>query len=125
MTLIALLAIAVGSYSYYHMRQVTDPSYQQIAVAQERERTIHAVSRIMILPDGIPEVVTVPGDIETLKKKQPFFTKALPGDRVLIYEKDAILYRPSTRQIVNVWPVNRPENPEANSAQEATPSIKK
>ena len=79
---------------------MTDPEQaQQASVAEYVEQ----VSRVYDLPaDETPTVATV-RDKELLDE-QPFFERAENGDVVLIYPESelAILYRPSTGQLVNV-----------------------
>lgn len=79
---------------------IKDP---QAAQAAEVRRYIEEVGKVYDLPkDEEPSVATVK-DKEQLKS-QPFFAKAENGDITLIYSKAklAILYRPSTKQLVNV-----------------------
>jgi hypothetical protein len=80
---------------------IKDP---QAAQAAEVKRYIEEVGKVYTsLPsDEEPSVATVK-DKEQLKD-QPFFAKAENGDITLIYSKAklAILYRPSTKQLVNV-----------------------
>ncbi|MEO7364045.1 MAG: hypothetical protein ABIV43_00865, partial [Candidatus Saccharimonadales bacterium] len=56
--------------------------------------------------DETPTVATV-SNVEKLKG-QTFFANAQIGDKVIVYvnAKQAILYRPSTNQIVTMAPVN-------------------
>lgn len=71
--------------------------------AVEIRRYIEEVGKVYDLPkDEEPSVATV-SDKDKLKD-QAFFNKAENGDVTLIYSKAklAILYRPSTKQLVNV-----------------------
>jgi hypothetical protein len=73
------------------------------AAQAEVTKTVDEVGKLYALPkDEQPSVATVK-DKEKLKD-QPFFDKAENGDVTLIYStaKVAILYRPSTKQIINV-----------------------
>lgn len=75
----------------------------QAVQAAEVRRYIEEVGKVYDLPkDEEPSVATVK-DKEQLKD-QAFFAKAENGDITLIYSKAklAILYRPSTKQLVNV-----------------------
>lgn len=75
----------------------------QAVQAAEVRKYIEEVGKVYDLPkDEQPSVATVK-DKEQLKD-QPFFAKAENGDITLIYSnaKLAILYRPSTKQLVNV-----------------------
>lgn len=75
----------------------------QAVQAAEVRRYIEEVGKVYDLPkDEQPSVATVK-DKEQLKD-QAFFAKAENGDITLIYSnaKLALLYRPSTKQLVNV-----------------------
>ncbi|MDB5176261.1 MAG: hypothetical protein JWM81_1119 [Candidatus Saccharibacteria bacterium] len=65
------------------------------------------VSRVIILPTNeTPTVATVTNAAKLAN--QSFFKKAQDGDKVIVYsgQKEAILYRPSTKQIVTVSTVS-------------------
>jgi hypothetical protein len=89
------------------------------AVAQaEVQRYIDEVGKLYALPkDEKPSVATVK-DKDKLKD-QPFFAKAENGDVTLIYAdaKLAILYRPSTKQLINVSSVTIQNNQTAQPQQ--------
>lgn len=98
---------------------VQDP---QAAQAAEVKRYIDEVGAVYDLPkDEEPSVATVK-DKDQLKD-QSFFARAENGDITLIYSnaKLAILYRPSTKQLVNVSSVSIQEEkqpePQTNPEQ--------
>jgi hypothetical protein len=94
----------------------------QAVQAAEAERHIQDVGRLYDLPkDEKPSVATV-SDKEKLKD-QPFFAKAENGDITLIYSnaKLAILYRPSTKQIINVSSVTIQNDQQTPAAQNPAP----
>lgn len=95
----------------------------QAVQAAEAERFIQEVGRLYDIPkEEKPSVATV-SDKEKLKD-QPFFAKAENGDVTLIYSnaKLAILYRPSTKQIINVSTVTiQDEQQPAADPAPATP----
>jgi hypothetical protein len=99
--LISLLAIGTSIYFYLQLQQLRDPSFQQEIIERETEKLLTEVGKIYSLPEGTPQIAIV-SDPETLKKGQPFFDKALTGDRIIVYPNIAILYRTSTKQIINV-----------------------
>ncbi len=74
---------------------------------QQVKSLIAKVRKLVVVPaDEIPTVATV---VHADKlKSQTFFQNANDGDKVLVYsrEKEAILYRPSSNQIVTIAPVN-------------------
>lgn len=73
----------------------------------QTESLVKEVGALTVLPsDETPTVATV-ADAGKLKN-QAFFKDAQNGDKVLIYTKakKAILYRPTTKKIVEIAPVN-------------------
>lgn len=82
-------------------RKLQSPS--PAAVTQQANDVIDKVSKLVVVPaNETPTVVNV-SNVEKLKD-QAFFAKAKDGDKVVVYakQKQAILYRPSTNQIVNI-----------------------
>lgn len=78
-------------------------------IAGPDKNLINEVSRIAVLPkDEVPSVTTV---VDTTKVNQEFLRSARKGDKVLLYfqEGRAVVYRPSTRQIVNMGPLQTPK----------------
>jgi len=78
-------------------------SNPELAAEAEVDRYIEEVGKLYALPsDERPSVATV-NDKEKLED-QPFFENAENGDVTLIYaeSKLTVLYRPSTKQLVNV-----------------------
>ncbi len=87
------------------------------AAKVEVRRYVEEVGKLYALPkDEEPTAATV-RDKEKLKD-QPFFAKAENGDVTLIYTnaKLAILYRPSTKQLINVSSVTIQDQPTATPA---------
>ena len=79
---------------------IKDP---QAAQAAEVRRYIEEVGKVYDLPEGEEPSVATVKDKEQLKD-QPFFSRAENDDITLIYQnaKLAVLYRPSTKQLINV-----------------------
>ncbi len=72
---------------------------------KEVDKIIAAVGKVYALPkDEKPSVYTVKDKEASKKQLGTFFDKAENGDSSLIYTKAkiAILYRPSTNQVINV-----------------------
>lgn len=72
---------------------------------KEVDKIIAAVGKVYALPkDEKPSVYTVKDKEASRKQLGAFFDKAENGDSSLIYTKAkvAILYRPSTNQVINV-----------------------
>ncbi len=96
-----------------------DPSQASQA---EANRIIGEVGKLYALPkDEQPSVATVT-DVSKLKDQQ-FFAKAQNGDVTLIYStaKLAILYRPSSNQIVNVSSVTIQDQQQPTPSPTTTP----
>lgn len=82
------------------------------AAQAEADKTIAEVGKLYALPkDEKPSVATVKD--KSKLADQPFFAKAENGDVTLIYStaKLAILYRPTSKQIINVSSVTIQDQP--------------
>lgn len=107
--IIAGLAV-FGGYYYKQYKDVkNNPVSAEEAKNKENERIIASVGKLYNLPKDEQPTIFFVSDKDKLSedyKKQEFFQKAENGDYVLIYEKGkiAILYRPSTNQLVDVRP---------------------
>ena len=104
LVLLMLLIVAIGAagYFYYQSKYAA-----QIADSKEIEELTKTIGQFVELPvDETPTLATVT-DREKLAD-QTFFIKAENGDKVLIYSNSgkAILYRPSTKKIVDMTSVN-------------------
>lgn len=115
MVAVALLAALVAAGWFYHRYQdtkgqlkqnhVVTPQQQQ-ANQQKIAQVTGEVRQLTSLPQGETPSLAQITDINKLKN-QPFFADARNGDYVLIYTqaKKAYLYRPSSKQIINIAPV--------------------
>jgi len=113
--LIALIVLAsLGAAYYFYQRYQTaqnllnDPT---AASQLEVDSITKELAKFMDLPsDEQPTIATVL-DREKLQD-QPFFAKAENGDKVIIYTKSgkAILYRPSSKRIIDLAPINLGES---------------
>lgn len=108
LNVLILIGLAVfGGYFYNKYQNLKDSSPEQLQQSQV-DQTIAEVGKVYALPkDEKPDVATVKNK-EELKKQYPFFDQAENDDVVLIYKeaKLAILYRPATKQLIKVGPVN-------------------
>ncbi|NTU66837.1 MAG: hypothetical protein HGB08_02825 [Candidatus Moranbacteria bacterium] len=93
----------VAAYYYKQYKKIKDNP--QVVSQEETQFVISELGKLMELPEGTPSMATVQ-DKEKLKD-QSFFKKAENGDKVLIYAdaKQAILFRPSTKKIIEVAPL--------------------
>jgi len=118
---VVLLLVGAGAMTYLYLQLRSDNNELKSQLAEtsneletyktnppeaaraEVRRYVEEVSKVYTLPeDEEPSVATV-SDKSKLQDQQ-FFAKAENGDISLIYPnaKLAVLYRPSTKQIVNV-----------------------
>lgn len=99
-----IVAILVGAslLGYYVVQ------HHQAAAMSANQRLIRDVSRQAVVPtDEIPSVTTV---TDPAKVNQQFLEGTKKGDKVLLYYQSsrAVVYRPSTDQVVNMGPFSAP-----------------
>lgn len=97
-----VLALVAGAGYWYLV--LRDPISGQV-----NQNLISKVARIAVLPnDEVPAVTTV---VDQNKVNQEFLRNAREGDKVLLYFQagKAVVYRPSTDQIVNIGPLETPK----------------
>jgi hypothetical protein len=99
--LIVLFALVLGAGGMYAYLE-----YRPMGSGNEFQQIQRYLSTVMLLPTEVPTFATV-SDITKLQD-QKFFTNAQNGDKVLIYPvaRIAILFRPLTRKIISVGPIN-------------------
>ncbi len=102
---IALVAIGLCVYFYSQIKVLK----QNPTVAAQKEVTdlVAKVSKLVVLPEGETPTIATVSEPDALKD-QPFFAKAVKGDKVLIYAqaKKAFLYSVSLNKILDVAPLN-------------------
>lgn len=87
---------------------------------QEVGSVVAATGKLIILPQGETPALATVTNAATLAAQQPFFVNAQNGDDLLVYPKaaEAILYSPSRNIIVNVGPIQYPQQvKQAQAAQ--------
>ena len=107
LAVVAVIASIPALYFYTQYKQMQTKLNPTAAAQAHVSSLLAQVGKLMLLPaNEVPTVYQVT-DISKLKN-EAFFFFFLYGDEVLIYGKarKAIIYRPSTRKIVNVGPVN-------------------
>lgn len=115
--LLFVLVLALGGATTY-MYDQWNKAREEVAALKENpnsaaekevESLIKEVGKLMELPSEEKPTVATVTDAEKLKKDSPqFFAKAENGDKILIYTqaRKAILYRPGTKKVLDVAPVN-------------------
>lgn len=95
--LLLVAALVLGGLQFMKSRQ-----------ASADDRLIGMISKRVVLPTSEkPQVSTV---VDETKVNQPFLANSRKGDKVLLYfqESRAVVYRPSTGQVVNMGPLVSP-----------------
>lgn len=111
--LAVLIAVIPTIYFYSQNKNAQDKLndiQKKSQTTDTTQQTIDAVGKLVLLPaDEQPTIASV-SDPEKLKG-QVFFANAQAGDKVLVYNKagKAILYRPSLNKIVEMAPLNSPD----------------
>ncbi|MCX6762847.1 MAG: hypothetical protein NT093_03655 [Candidatus Moranbacteria bacterium] len=102
--LIAIVFLLIISLAvYFLIAHQSDNANPDVALQKETKALTDRIGKFMDLPvDEQPTLATVT-DQEKLKG-QDFFTHAQNGDKLLVYSKarKAILYRPSTKKVIEV-----------------------
>jgi hypothetical protein len=108
---VVLLVLALAGwygYDYYRTNYGTDKAKADYEI----QKTVAAVSKLIVLPTGETPVLATVKDPVALAKQQNFFQGASEGDKLLIYQqaRKAIIYSPTLNKIVNVGPVVYDQN---------------
>ncbi len=103
--LLAFLALAVIAGGAYGVKQYVSSAGNQTT---ERDLASLVAQKAVVPADERPTISTV---IDETQVNQPFLSNARKDDKVLLYFKSqqAIVYRPSTGQIVNMGPLETPK----------------
>jgi hypothetical protein len=115
---VALIGLLTWKYleTRHELNKVTSTADK---TAQEQNASlVEEVSKVMVLPTGETPTIADISDVEQLKER-PFFANAQNDDKVLLYAKSslAIIYRPGTKQVVNVASIDpQAASPSANPA---------
>jgi hypothetical protein len=105
---VVLVILGALAYGYFdaknQLNKLEDP---QAAAQAEAESLAKEIGHFLELPQGETPTVATVTDASKLKE-QLFFGSAQNGDRVLIYAKaqKAVLYRPSSKKVVEYAPVS-------------------
>lgn len=121
--LVVLLLGASGFFAYQYFR-LQKQVKSDVQLSGEPKGLIAEVGRLIELPLNEEPTIATVSDVKQLQG-QPFFASARNGDKVLIYQKakKAILYRPSTKKIIDVGPVNVETSESAEKAVEEKVSV--
>lgn len=119
-----ILGIIIGGIVVYfvNVRISKAPAGEPGVLSQaEIQALTNRIGKLTILPTGEEPAVAMIKNAEGLIKEQPFYTGAINGDIVFVYQNagKAVVYSPSRNIIVNMGPVvNQPQStstpPQAN-----------
>lgn len=120
--LLSILAVAGFIWSFYNYQLAQDKIAVLTKQAVTTEMTPEEVAALLakvgkhiILPGDEAPVIASVLDAEALASDQEFFVGSQNGDKVIVYSKRAIIYRPDSDILVNVGPVY-PENKDSATA---------
>lgn len=102
--LVLVLFAGAGSSLFFYQKSKIKPTEAQTADSDtELRRAIASIGSLAVLPQNDEPVLVLVSDPVQLQA-DPFFDQSQVGDQVLIYPRvgRAYLYRPSTKQIVNI-----------------------
>jgi len=105
--LIIIIIGLAGAATYFFVQYNTIKNNPELVTEQDTKDLTVKVGKLIVLPaDETPTIATV--EDKTKLSDQAFFASAENGDKLLIYTKaqKAIIYRPSTNQIINVGPLS-------------------
>lgn len=128
---ILLLAALTGAFLYtFQLYRESQKKITELSSRLEQGRqgsddagTVEKVGKHILLPDEQPKVVVVQ-NAETLKKEQPFFSRAKDGDILLVYSTRVILYNPEIDKIIEIAQIRPDAASPGIFSQSPTPSIR-
>jgi hypothetical protein len=119
----SVAAIAAAVFFYVQWQQAQKLVGQSTAGEQaatpsreEIDKVVRELSKIVLLPESETPTLSTITNKDELTENREFFQNSVNGDKVLVYQqaKKAFLYRPSTKKLVNLAPINVTD---ANQAQ--------
>ncbi|HVZ66916.1 MAG TPA: hypothetical protein VG917_01510 [Patescibacteria group bacterium] len=124
--LVVALTSVLAIFAYTKLRPAGQNSHVLGATTETKETSmIEKVAQIVAIPNQ--EQPSQIANISNIKKfsNNPFFINGQNGDVLIIYEKskEAVLYRPSTNQVVAIGPFsNDIDNSTVSASPTASPS---
>jgi len=105
--LIIVVLVIASAFLFLQYRVAQNKLSSNANTAQQVINLVTKVRKIAVLPTNETPTVATVVHADKLKS-QTFFANAQDGDKVLVYnkEREAILYRPSTNQVVTIAPVS-------------------
>jgi hypothetical protein len=86
---------------------------------EEIDKLLRDVGKHLALPNERPQILTI-ANVDQLKISQPFFESAQNGDKLLVYTRRVIIYRPSVDKVIDLATIN-PTTESASVRTSVTP----
>ena len=105
--IVLIVSVCIAGMIFFYFKYQDLKNSPDVVAKQEVTVLVSDIGKLMVLPtDEQPTVATVT-DKDKLSN-QIFFKDTQNGDKLLAYTvaKKAILYRPSTKKIINIAPFN-------------------
>ena len=101
--IIVVLLVSLGILGYlYRVEKLKSANPGQL-VQENTQKIVEKVGKLIILPANEDPTVATIINIEKLKSDNPeFYLNATNGDKLLLYQKKAIIYSEENNIIVNV-----------------------
>ncbi len=115
---VLLFLAVVSTASAAYLWNKSESSVRAQTTEDEVEKIVADVKKVLILPENETPTLATVTDLTQLRD-QPFFAKAEIGDNVLIYaeSKKAVLWRPSTKMVVEISTLNTAPASQSNEAE--------
>ncbi|MEN9604693.1 MAG: hypothetical protein RJB39_378 [Candidatus Parcubacteria bacterium] len=107
------------------IRRLTDPVAQTEYAEQQVKKVIEDLKQYVVIPDEEQlQLLGVINDAESLKKDQAFYANVERGDYVFLFTKTsrALIWRPSTKKIVNFGIADTTQAQQQGNIQKSTPT---
>ena len=90
---------------------------QENSTQDEASIILEKVSKHILLKDTKDPLLAEIADVDKVKEQNPvFYQDAQNGDKLLIVDNKAIIYRPSTDTIINIAPVTNQQTSDSNDS---------
>ena len=119
--LILVIALIAGAFLYG--RYSVYKAHPDLTSVDQAQQVLADVGKLIKLPEGeTPSLATIT-DAVSVKAGQPFLLGAENGDVLIVYAaaQMALLYRPSSNQLIAVGPVTGEQEAAAPSTAETEP----
>ncbi len=113
--LLILIGIAFVFSKEYFFRVETNAKPQELSEIEDKDKSpeevLSKLKSLISVDNDIPTIARIK-DIELLKKSNPsFYTKAMDGDYLIVFTKQAIILREQASQIINIAPISQNPKP--------------